>query len=124
MVFASSLFFQTVSLLEALDTSGGIDHLLGSSEEGVTSRANVELETLCSGLGLDHVATGAADFNQFIAGVYSVFHFSSSEMCSAGCTHRKTSVLHLVPSMRRAEGIPVLIERQERLIILCLRFCQ
>ncbi len=100
MVFASSLFFQTVPLLEALDTSGGIDHLLGSSEEGVTSRANVELETLCSGLGFDHVATGAADFNQFIAGVYSVFHFSSSEnMCSAGCTQQKNFCTSLGPSM-------------------------
>ena len=100
MVFIGSLFFQTVPLLEALDTTSGIDHLLGSGEEGVTSRANVELETLCSGLGFDHVATGAADFSQFIAGVYSVFHFSSSRnMYSAGCTQQKNFCTSLGPNM-------------------------
>ena len=100
VVFVSSLFFQTVPLLEAFDTTGSIDHLLGSSKEGVTSRANVELETLCSGLGLDHVATRAADFSQFIAGVYSVFHLSSSRnINSAGCTQQKKFCTSLGPNM-------------------------
>ncbi len=68
------LFFQTVALLEAFDTTSGVNHFLGTGEEGVASRANFQLQALGSRLGLDYIAARATNLSQFIAGVNSVFH--------------------------------------------------
>ncbi len=49
--------FDTVSLLEAFDTTSGIDQLLSAGEEGVACGANFHLEILGSGFRIDHIAT-------------------------------------------------------------------
>lgn len=66
--------FDTVSLLEALDATGGIDQLLSAGKEGVASRTDFHLEILGSGLSLDHIATGAANFLQLVFRMNSFLH--------------------------------------------------
>jgi len=69
-----SSVFDTVSLLEAFDATSGIDQLLSTGKEGVTSGTDFHLEILGSGLSLNHIATGAANFLQLVFRMNSFFH--------------------------------------------------
>ncbi len=55
-----------VSLVEAIDTTGRIDKLLGTGKEWVASRADFNCKVLGSGLCLDDIATGTLDLSEFI----------------------------------------------------------
>ena len=50
-----------VSLVEALNTTCGVNKLLCACEEGVACRADFNVQILCSCLCLDDVTAGAVD---------------------------------------------------------------
>ena len=70
----AALLLLAVPLIEAFDSSCGVHHLLGSGEEGVASGANLHLHALGGRLGLEYVATRAANLSQLVAGMNSIFH--------------------------------------------------
>jgi hypothetical protein len=71
---AASSVFDAVSFLEAFDTTGGVDQLLGTGKERMAGGTNFHLEVLGGSFGLDHVATGTTDFLQFVFGMNALFH--------------------------------------------------
>lgn len=70
----SKLLAQTELLVEAADTSTGIDHLLLTSEEGVALSADFDTDILLGGAGGIHSTTGAADGGLLVVRMDSCLH--------------------------------------------------
>ena len=64
-----------VPLVEALNTSSGVNELLGASEERVACRADLDMEVLRRRLCLDHIAARAMDFLKSVLRVDILLHF-------------------------------------------------
>ena len=60
---------QAELLVEAADTSAGIDHFLLTGVEGVTLGADFHLDILLGGTGGDHVTASAGNGSLFILGM-------------------------------------------------------
>jgi len=69
-------WFFAVTLVEAIDTSCGIDQLLFSGKEWMASRTNFDVQvTFLGGASLERLATRAADRNLNVFWMDSWFHF-------------------------------------------------
>jgi hypothetical protein len=69
--------FFAVTLVEAIDTSCGIDELLFTSEERVASRTDFDVQvTFLGGASLECFATRTADVYFDVFGVNSRFHLT------------------------------------------------
>ena len=74
--------FLAVTLVKAIDASGGIDQLLFTRKEGVASRTDFDVQVaLLGGARFECLAARAADgyFNVF--GMNSWFHFLLVTLC-------------------------------------------
>lgn len=78
-----SVLFDTVALVESLDTAGRVNNLLLASVERVASGADFNLQVLGSGLGLDHVATRAMDLAKLIIGMNTFLHSRPPTLCTS-----------------------------------------
>lgn len=78
-----SVLFDTVALVESLDTAGRVNNLLLASVERVASGADFNLQVLGSGLGLDHVATRAMDLTKLIIGMNTFLHNRPPTLCTS-----------------------------------------
>ena len=68
-----------VALVEAVNTSGGVDELLLAGEERVAGRADFKVQlVLARRARLEGVAAGAGDCDLFVFGMNSLLHFYSS----------------------------------------------
>jgi hypothetical protein len=69
--------FLAVALVEAIDASCGIDELLFTSEEGVASRTDFDVQvTFLGGASLERLAARATDCYFNVFGVNSRFHLT------------------------------------------------
>ena len=69
-------WFLAVALVEAIDTSCGIDQLLFSGKEWMASRTDFDVQvTFLGGASLEGLATRAADRNFNVFWMNSWFHF-------------------------------------------------
>src|SRR5262249_2338371 len=91
------------ALLEFIDAPGGIDELLRAGVKGMADVANAQQDHGPGGPGLDHVATGAADFRFLIFRMYVSFHQRRQNLPAKGAL---TSVnLDLAPSQINSWGL-------------------
>ena len=65
------------ALVEAINTSAGIDELLLTRKEGMAFGANFNADILAGGAGLDLRAARAADDGGLILGMDVLFHWLS-----------------------------------------------
>ena len=71
--------FLTVTLVEAIDASSGIDELLFSGKERMASRADFYVQVTFLGRArLERLATSAGNGYFGVLGVYSWFHLRHS----------------------------------------------
>jgi hypothetical protein len=69
--------FLAVTLVEAIDASGGIDEFLFTGEERVASRTDFDVQvTFLRGAGLECFAARAGDVYFDVFGVNSRFHLT------------------------------------------------
>ena len=68
---------QAELLVEAADTSAGIDHFLLTGVEGVTLGADFHLDVLLGRTSLDHVTAGTGNGSLVVLGMDSFLHRSS-----------------------------------------------
>ena len=66
--------FFPIFLLKLFHASGGVDKFLLAGEKAVAGRANLHLDVLYRGAGVDHIATGAGDRSFKIVWMYTFFH--------------------------------------------------
>ena len=69
-----TLFVQTETLSELVYTAAGINQLLLTGVEGVTSRTNFNTNILFRRAGLDDITAGAFDGGLLIIGMKTLFH--------------------------------------------------
>ena len=68
--------FLAVTLIEAIDASGGIDELLFAGKERVASRTDFYVQvTFLRGAGLERISTRAGNGYFVVFGMNSWFHF-------------------------------------------------
>ena len=66
--------FLTVSLLEALDTTGRVNQLLLAGEERMAGGADLNPVRLAGGTGFHHMPAGTGDINFLIVRMDRLFH--------------------------------------------------
>ena len=71
------LLLQAEALVEAINTSTGVNQLLLAGIERVALGADLNGDVLLGGAGLDDVAAGASDGGLLVIGMDSFFHFDS-----------------------------------------------
>ena len=77
--------FLAVTLIEAIDASGGIDQLLFAGKERVASRTDFYVQvTLAGRAGLEYLAARAGNGYFVVFGMNSWFHSSSLSMAAPG----------------------------------------
>ena len=90
-VFFFDLFLDAVTLIEAINTSAGINQLLLSGEERMAFGADFNLDVLGSGAGLNNVAASTLDGSGLILGVqiflHSVFTSHADYLCRSYPVH-------------------------------------
>ena len=74
----TKLLIAVVFLVEALDTTSGIDHLLLAGEERMTLRADFNSVVTKRGAGFNDVAACTGDLGGFIIGMNAFFHDRTS----------------------------------------------
>jgi hypothetical protein len=67
------------ALLEFINTTGGINELLGPGIERVAGVANTDQDGGLGRAGLNHVAASATDFRFLIFGMCFSFHITKAE---------------------------------------------
>ena len=70
-----TFFVKTVTFLETFNTAGGVDKLLFAGEKRMAGGTEFQADIGLCGTGFKLVATGAADSNGVILGMYSFFHY-------------------------------------------------
>ena len=80
---------QTKQLIEAADTSASIQHLLLAGEEGVTLRANFNLNVLLGRPGFDHITAGALNGSLFVIGMDAFLHFMFTSFSQGISRHKR-----------------------------------
>src|SRR5262249_57941147 len=73
-----------VLAVEAFDPTRGVDELLLPREEGVARRADVDVDALLRGAGLDDIAAGADDAARVVAGMNAFLHSERTELVTGG----------------------------------------
>src|SRR5262245_56939883 len=63
-----------VFAVETLDPAGGVHELLLAGEEGMARRADLDVDALPRGAGLDDIAAGADDCALLVAGMNAFLH--------------------------------------------------
>src|SRR5512145_2355346 len=69
---------EAVLAVEALDPARGVDQLLLAREEGMARRAELDVDRLLSGTGVDDIAAGADDLRLLVARMNAFLHGGGS----------------------------------------------
>src|SRR5262249_15720377 len=82
-LFAALGGFRAVLAVEALDPASGVDQLLLAREERVARRADLDVDALLGGAGLDDIAAGADDAALLVARMNAFLHGEASFVTGA-----------------------------------------